>query len=289
MQGTVAPPFVSRTASPSRLVGSAGTLNLAQVRYANELRSSIPEELRTAARDPLTASCIVYALLLSSDSEQRTIQLRELGAIQDKGIVEETLRVLPAVKEVCVGARLPLMDLVIPTLKLMSEGQFDLFSASLDRLIECDQQVDMMEYVLRTVVERHVAPKFRGARRSVVQYYTIKPLVGDCAVLLSALAHCGAGEADSARRAFDRGVQVIMQYAQVGVPFPNDANERGLTQIDQALQRLSQAAPQIKKNVLLACAHTVAADGVLHELEAELLRAVADTLDCPLPPSLPSC
>jgi hypothetical protein len=264
-------------------------LNLAQVRYANELRSSIPEELRTAARDPLTASCIVYALLLSSDTELRAIQLRELGAIQDKSIVEETLRVLPAVKEVCVGARLPLIDLAIPTLKLMSEGQFDLFSASLDRLIECDQQVDMMEYVLRTVVERHVAPKFRGARRSVVQYYTIKPLVADCAVLLSALAHCGAGEASSARGAFDRGVQVIMQYAQAGVPFPSDVNERGLMQIDQALQRLSQAAPQIKKNVLLACAHTVAADGVLHELEAELLRAIADTLDCPLPPSMPAC
>jgi Zn-dependent protease with chaperone function len=289
MQGTVAPPFISRTASPARFVGSAGTLNLAQVRYANELRSSIPEELRTATRDPLMASCIVYALLLSSDTEQRTTQLRELGAIQDNSVVEETLRVLPAVKTVCVGARLPLMDLVIPTLKLMSEGQFDLFSASLDRLIECDQQVDMLEYVLRTVVERHVAPKFRGARRSVVQYYTIKPLIGDCAVLLSALAHCGAGEADSARGAFDRGVQVIMQYAQVGVPFPSDVNERGLMQIDQALQRLSQAAPQIKKNVLLACAHTVAADGVLHELEAELLRAIADTLDCPLPPSMPAC
>ena len=82
------------------------------------------------------------------------IQLRELGAIQDKGVVEETLRVLPLVKEVCVGARLPLLDLVVPTLKLMSEGQFDLFSASLDRLVECDEQVDMLEYVLRKVVER---------------------------------------------------------------------------------------------------------------------------------------
>jgi Zn-dependent protease with chaperone function len=284
-----APPFISRTASPANLVGSVGTLNLSQVRYANELRSSIPEDLRTAARDPLTASCIVYALLLSPDNDQRTIQLRELGTIQDNSVVEETLRVLPAVMEVCVGARLPLLDLVIPTLKLMSEGQFDLFSASIDRLVECDQQVDMLEYVLRTVVERHVAPKFRGAERRVIQYYTIKPLVSDCAVLLSALAHCGAGEVGAARGAFNRGLRVIMQYAQVNVPFPGDINERGLTQIDAALQRLSQAAPQIKKNVLLACAHTVAADGVLHELEAELLRAIADTLDCPLPPAMPAC
>jgi uncharacterized tellurite resistance protein B-like protein len=52
------------------------------------------------------------------------------------------------------------------------------------------------------------------------------------------------------------------------------------------LNRLSQAVPQIKKNVLNACAQTVAADGVIQELEAELLRAIADTLDCPMPPFL---
>jgi len=40
--------------------------------------------------------------------------------------------------------------------------------------------------------------------------------------------------------------------------------------------------PQIKKNVLNACAQTVAADGVIEEMEAELLRAIADTLDCPI-------
>ena len=44
----------------------------------------------------------------------------------------------------------------------------------------------------------------------------------------------------------------------------------------------------IKKNVLNACAQTVAADGVIQEMEAELLRAIADTLDCPIPPFIPA-
>jgi tellurite resistance protein len=54
------------------------------------------------------------------------------------------------------------------------------------------------------------------------------------------------------------------------------------------LVRFAQAAPQIKKNVLNACAQTVAADGVIQEREAELLRAMADALDCPLPPFVPA-
>ena len=57
-----------------------------------------------------------------------------------------------------------------------------------------------------------------------------------------------------------------------------------LSQVDVALGRLSQAVPQIKKDLLSACAQTVAADGVIQEGEAELLRAIADTLDCPVPP-----
>jgi hypothetical protein len=36
--------------------------------------------------------------------------------------------------------------------------------------------------------------------------------------------------------------------------------------------------------VLLACAQTVVADGQVLYREAELLRAIADTLDCPVPP-----
>jgi hypothetical protein len=58
----------------------------------------------------------------------------------------------------------------------------------------------------------------------------------------------------------------------------------GMAQIDAALNRLAQAAPAIKRNMLEACVHAVGADGVIVENEAELLRAVSDTLDCPMPP-----
>ena len=58
----------------------------------------------------------------------------------------------------------------------------------------------------------------------------------------------------------------------------------GVDQIDPALNRLALASPLIKKNLLDACIHIVGADGVILEAEAELLRAIADTLDCPMPP-----
>jgi uncharacterized tellurite resistance protein B-like protein len=57
-----------------------------------------------------------------------------------------------------------------------------------------------------------------------------------------------------------------------------------LAQIDQALDRLAEAAPPIKRQLINAMAHTVAADQVIKAREGELLRAIADALGCPLPP-----
>ena len=58
--------------------------------------------------------------------------------------------------------------------------------------------------------------------------------------------------------------------------------------MDAALTRLSAYHAPLKRNVLLACGKTVAANRCVSEREAELLRAIADLLDCPMPPFVES-
>jgi len=124
-------------------------------------------------------------------------------------------------------------------------------------------------------------------RKPTIQYYALKPLLPDCAVVLSALAYLGQDEPDKIQVAFQQGAQPLSYAARVELQLLPE-NECELEQVDQALNRLCQAVPQIKKNLLNACVQTVAADGVIQEMEAELLRAIADTLDCPIPPFIPS-
>ena len=54
--------------------------------------------------------------------------------------------------------------------------------------------------------------------------------------------------------------------------------------MNAALDELSQATPDVKRRLIDAAGATVAADGVVRVEEAELLRAFAAVLDCPLPP-----
>jgi len=136
--------------------------------------------------------------------------------------------------------------------------------------------------VLQKIILHHLAPQFAGSRPPTVQFYTLKPLVPDCAIVLSALAHAGGGDDAAAQKAFAQGAPYLRAPDGDRGLLPPD--QCGVDQIDAALNRLAQAVPIIKKNLLDACVHTIGADGVILESEAELLRAVADTLDCPMPP-----
>ena len=275
------PPVISaRTA-----VANAGTPTTAHLHYAAELRKSIPANLQEGARDPLGACVLIYALLLSDDEDARRKQLDELAGVTSAAVLQETLRILPEVQAVASNAKLPLVDLALPGLRSLSRSQFEQFRNAVETLVQSDEEIDLFEYVLQKIVLRHLEPHFFQARKPVVQYYALKPLLPDCAVLLSALAQIGQSEPDKVEFAFQQGAQLLSQAAQTPLAqVPESACQ--LEQVDAALDRLCQAVPQIRKNVLNACAQTVAADGVIEELEAELLRAIADALDCPLPPFL---
>ena len=69
-----------------------------------------------------------------------------------------------------------------------------------------------------------------------------------------------------------------------GIAFEPVPAPVALDRIDAALDRFDRAVPSVKKQLILACAAAVFSDGHVSSNEAELLRAVADTIGCPVPP-----
>jgi hypothetical protein len=58
-------------------------------------------------------------------------------------------------------------------------------------------------------VLRNLDSQFNGPQKSVVQFYTIKPLVPDCVVILSALANVGSDDAAEIEKAFETGAPYL--------------------------------------------------------------------------------
>ncbi len=276
-----APPIMR----PQNVAASVGTVTPLHMEYAENLRNELPENLKLAARDTTGASALIYALLLANEETLRARQLAEIARRNSIGISQKTAELFTEVLTVAKRARLPLVNLAIGTLRNLSTEEFGKFSDTLAWLVGSDGRVEMFEFVLQKIVRRHLATKFTSTRPTGTQYYSFKPLASDCAVILSALARAGSEDSSEIEKAFASGAPFLRAPADAELGLMTAENCRPET-LDAALNRLALAAPIIKKNLLEAGARVVAADGVIRESEAELLRAVADTLDCPLPPML---
>jgi len=263
-------------------VGNPSPLHL---RYAVELRESLPESIQHAAHDPYGACALLYAMLLSSDAALRGKQLHELATRTDATLPEQIQTLWPEVAAITERTRLPLVNIALPALRQLSPAEFNQFADTMTWMIESDAQIVLFEFVLLKIIRHQLAPHYSKSRPPAAQYYTSKPLGPDCEVILSALAYTGQTDQNEVAHAFQSG----FPHLRAGIPLTlRPRASCGLTQISAALDRLGLAVPQIKKNLLEACVHVVGADGVLHEAEAELLRAIAETLDCPLPPFVTS-
>ena len=117
-------------------------------------------------------------------------------------------------------------------------------------------------------------------RRQSIVYYGLQRLGDSCSCLLSALAR--ASQHDDAV-AFEAGARHLPEVSVRLLP----PDACGLSDLNNALQQLARVAPKQRARLVDACAACICADAAVNVAEGELLRAICDMLDCPMPPLLP--
>ena len=200
------------------------------------------------------------------------------------GLPEEAERLAPIVAGMRPESRLPLVDLALPALRRLSDAQFRAFRANIDPLIRADGRVSLFEFALQHMLLRHLDRQFRRTPPVASHYPTLAPLTQHVSALLSSLAWIGQDGPDEVRFAFDAGAARLGAESSSVTLF--DRPQSSLSSVESALNVLATATPPAKRRVLEACAATISADGRVTPSEGELLRAIADSLDCPMPPLL---
>ena len=98
-----------RAVSPANMTGIIGAVKTAAaignsalrtphsaLSYASDWRSKLAPELSAAAREPMSAVALIYALLLSRDADMRAKQLATLQTQSAPGIGAKRRNCLPA-------------------------------------------------------------------------------------------------------------------------------------------------------------------------------------------------
>lgn len=271
--------------NPAEALTRIGTLAPDQLAYAAALLDGMPRGLVESVHEPFGANAVVYALLLDpADEAVRRRQLERIAANTPPALVDEARRVFPAVVQLDPRARLPLAEMAIPALRQLSPGQFREMVQNVQFLTEADERVNLFEYALSRMLLQHLGIHFGLLKPPVERYRTVAPLAPSAGLILSALAHVGHDDAQAAARAFDAG-NAALGWSGVQLAL-QDNRSVGLQAIDDALNTLAGAAPELKRQVLEGCAACIGADGQTTLEEGELLRAIADALGCPMPPLL---
>jgi hypothetical protein len=249
--------------------------------------TALPDSLKALAYETFGARAVVLALLVDHDSEDiRSAQLERLASHNEPALYREVESILPLVHRLTPELRLPLVSMAVPALSRLSRGQFESFVSAVRDLVEADNQVSLYEYALQRHLLRHVATHYGYASSQEVRYHSPEPLVGPVRHVLGTLAFVGSAQPADAARAFALGIQAL---GWPGVDFSLPPRDLDLRSLDVALNELNAAAPQLKRRILAACAACIGADRQVTLEEGELLRAIADSLGCPVPPlqSLP--
>lgn len=273
------PPPVRPT--PASMVESIGTLSPETIANAESLLASVPSILRDAAHAPTSAPVLLYGLLLDRDPAVLARQ-RNLVASRAGG---EALRLLndldPALRAVNQQHKLPLLQLSLPALRTLSPSALAPVLETLDELVHADGRVSTFEFALQKVLSRSLALG-RVPQTGVAEIFSFNAVVPEINLTLSAVAYAAGNSGLAPATAFAAGAAQL-KLLDGRLQLLSSA-ECDFARLDAALDKLATASGPIKQRTLLACAEVAGADGSILVAEAELIRAIAAALDCPMPP-----
>jgi Zn-dependent protease with chaperone function len=285
-------------AAAEAFTASAGPPGPRALERARALIGQIPVALRDAAGDPRHAPALVAGLLLAGDTRARRAQWDMLHL--QSGIATDSVRRLePDLLALPRAARLPLAQLAMPALRMLPGRRAAAIAAIVTRLAECDDRISLFEYALMRVIRHHLletggggaaaAARRRGQPvRTTVGGQAVRTMAGDAGLVMAFLAWHGSGadtrDEAAARAAFAAAGQTGLAGRLVPVAWEQVSDAAlDFASVDAALDRLAAAPVETKRRLLDAAARVVLADGKVVPGERDLLRAIADSLDCPVP------
>ncbi|HEX9181839.1 MAG TPA: M48 family metalloprotease [Burkholderiales bacterium] len=240
------------------------------VDHARRQLERLPQALRARLARPEGAEQAMLGMLLARDGPVREAQLAILGARGAQAAAAQF-----EAGSLGRGQALLLVELALPALKQLPHKRRDAFLADVQQLVEADRKMTLGEFVQAMLLRQHLR---EGAGKPIrTKYGKLAEVASDANVALSLIAHVSQSDTAAAHA---KGAAIF--GIALGAPLP--VAELSTARVGEALERLRQLAPFEKPRLLKGCLEAAAADGKFRLAEVELVRVVAATLDCPLPP-----
>ncbi|QSP94438.1 M48 family metallopeptidase [Marinobacter salinisoli] len=268
------------TQASTRLSDRVGTVTPQSEAFAIGFLNQLPDSFRAQLNTRTGAVQLCYALLICGLSEEE--RQGRLALIPDHPVLgaqhDAQMLLIPTLRAAGDGIGFPALELAMPALRKLDPDERRLLKTNVQKLVAADRKISLFELALTSFLSRHLG---EGAGRNVpVRYRNYRQVVPALQRVLSLMARAGTSKAADAETLFQR----------VMASFTNRADETmilekvSLRQLREALTMLNGLSPLLKPAIIDACGDCIIHDGKIEAREYELMRLVADQLDCPMPP-----
>lgn len=270
VSGFAAGAATTSTINAEELIAQVGNPAPAALAQAEDVIAHLPQGVHDATHNTASAMALIYGLLFTEKVAAEQWQLVSEHA--PASVAKLYQQLLPSIQQLAINQRMPVIELCLPALKSLSGPQLKSFQRNLIALIKADKHLSLGEWCVYRLLQHNLFPgkEPRGANIDLGQS-------ADAARSLLCLM-ARQGDAALQQEAYNRGLQLLNLPSAELHPEPDS-----YPTIDKHLATLRRLKPLQKPKLLKALIATIQTDGAVQVAEYELLRVIADSLDCPMP------
>ena len=259
------------------VVETVGNPSASHVEYAHALHQAMPDMLSVAVHGLAGARAAVMATLLGDSEELRAARTKIISSAIDDKAAAEVADIYASAETQWPRLRLAVVDLALPQLKSMPTAERKRFIKLIGELIAADRRMSLFEFTLLAVLRRHLPYSEKRNKRPTS--FSFQKVEREIALMLSLVIRVGGDSAD----ADARYARLLRTFVRSEIP--RDSLPRlDAKSLTTALDKLQTLVPILKSTLIEALVECTLHNGHITIKEAELLRAISETLDCPLPP-----
>jgi uncharacterized tellurite resistance protein B-like protein len=275
------PSAASGFAGTQKLSERVGTISPEGEDFAIKLLQRLPSTFRGLLYTRAGAIQLCYALLISDLNEQQKAECLNLLPNHSLFGAQTDLlgKLIPALQSIGEAVRFPALELAMPALRKLDPDERAELIRNVRKLVDADKRVTLFELALTSFLSRHLG--IDAQRVIPVRYRSYKAVMPALQRLLSLLARAGSGDWQVAEGLYHEAIAGFASKGNTDHPILAKVTMR---QLQEALKALNGLSPLLKPAVIDACGHCITYDGVIEPREYELMRLVADQMDCPMPP-----
>lgn len=280
---TALPPVLPGVPGSTAAIADAAVLATAATPAfdrARVIHQSLPDSLKLAVQQAVTALPVVLALAASARQELQARQWRMVADSFGDDVRDAALAVFADVESLSPELRLPLAAMAFPALKQLSAGSLQTLMDTLDAMVRADGQVDLDEYCLTRLLRVQLSEAQQPGRAPVDGLKKLVACRDSVALVCAVVALRGDDDPEASRRAWLMAMQTAFPGAAIGWQAPPGAWQ---VPLDRALDELDSLMPAAKDLLLQSLVCVIKADGVVNADEAALLRVICASLHGPLP------